>query len=439
VSHRFPARDVRALRARIDTGRGLRDEPVADAARAGGGVYAFGTLPARQWLRADRTIEQLPSRRTPAVRRVERLAVSLILPEGRAPRGGWPVAIFGHGFLRSQLDVFLAADRNARRGLATLALTIPGHGGGPGGRLAVDLTDGRSVEVALPGRAVDLDGNGEIGAAEGAFAALPPSPVAAVSLRDVLRQAALDVSALASAVRRGVDVDGDGAADLSRTRIGYYGSSLGAMYGTIAVALDRRLRPAALNVGGGPVVDLARLSPAFRPLVTAQLGGRVPSVLNGGRGGFTEADPLAGQAPVVDPPAGATAIQEGLARVRWIQRSGGPEAYAPALIGDRRILVQVAFGDRTVPNPTSAILIRAGRLEAQTALFRNDRTATAGRDPHGFLLDPAFGRQRAVAQDQVLDLLLGDRITDPDGRRGRVWEVPPRMELLDRLNFPPGA
>jgi hypothetical protein len=70
------------------------------------------------------------TRRTPAVRATQQLAVSMIVPEGTKPRGGWPVAIFGHGFTRSQLDLLLAADSNARRGIATLALTIPGQAAG---------------------------------------------------------------------------------------------------------------------------------------------------------------------------------------------------------------------------------------------------------------------------------------------------------------------
>ena len=46
----------------------------------------------------------------------------------------------------------------------------------------------------------------------------------------------------------------------------------------------------ALNVSGGPILDIARLSPAFRPLVATELANRIPSQLNGGPGanGFTE-------------------------------------------------------------------------------------------------------------------------------------------------------
>ena len=50
-----------------------------------------------------------------------------------------------------------------------------------------------------------------------------------------------------------------------------------------------------LNVPGGPILEIARLSPGFRCEVTAELGNRRPSLLNGGpsgcddgRPGFTE-------------------------------------------------------------------------------------------------------------------------------------------------------
>ena len=35
---------------------------------------------------------------TPAVQGTNRLDFNLFLPAGAAPAGGWPVAIFGHGF-----------------------------------------------------------------------------------------------------------------------------------------------------------------------------------------------------------------------------------------------------------------------------------------------------------------------------------------------------
>ena len=70
--------------------------------------------------------------------------------------------------------------------------------------------------------------------------------------------------ALVRAIGRGVDVDGDGAEDLRRDGIVYYAQSLGGIYGTMLMGVDQRVRAGALNVPGGPILDIARQSPAFR-------------------------------------------------------------------------------------------------------------------------------------------------------------------------------
>ena len=53
-----------------------------------------------------------------------------------------------------------------------------------------------------------------------------------------------------------------------------------------------------------------------------------------------------------------------------------------------------------MPNPTSATLMRAGGLQDVTTFYRNDRTPTAGSNPHGFLLDPTI-TGRNLGQSQV--------------------------------------
>jgi hypothetical protein len=148
------------------------------------------------------------------------------------------------------------------------------------------------------------------------------------------------------------------------------------------------------------------------------------------------------------PAPGALAIQEYFALATWLNRSGSPEAYAPLLratppggspAGAKSVLLQVAHGDQTVPNPTSATLIAAGRLFDRTALYRNDRTAQAARNPHSFLLDPSFPEGFLPGQRQISEFLLSGSITDPDGA-GPVWEVPiSDPGVLRSLNYPPAV
>jgi hypothetical protein len=106
----------------------------------------------------------------------------------------------------------------------------------------------------------------------------------------------------------------------------------------------------------------------------------------------------------------------------------------------KRVLYQFAFGDATVPNPTSATLMRAGGLRDVTTYYRNDLTPTATTDPHGFLLDPRItGRQQGQLQVAEFIATGGTSITDPDGA-GPVFEVPiSNPATLEHCNFNGGA
>jgi dienelactone hydrolase len=363
----------------------------------------------------------------------------VVLPAGSPPPGGWPVAIVGHGYGGEMFGAAVRlAGTLARRGLATVAVTVVGHGGGPHGRLIATRADGRTVVVHVPGRGLDQDGDGVIGSAEGAGTATA-GPVASIGLRDTLRQQAVDVMALVRALRGGLDADGDGRPDTSGTALYYVGQSLGAIYGTLVLAVDPRLPIGVLNVPGAPIVEVARLSPVFRPRLAAALGARTPSLLNRGDD-FREDLPGHGRRVVVGPAAGALEIQETLARLAWLGRRGDPLAYARHLRTaplpgrePKPVLVQFARDDGVVPNPTTSALVRAGQLHAWTTLVRYDRVEGGlpreVAEPHGFLLrvraPGAAGAVARRAQEQVARFFLsgGAVIWDPDDA-GPVFEVP---------------
>jgi hypothetical protein len=368
---------------------------------------------------------------------------SLIVPSGTKPAGGWPVAVFGPGITRSKYDLFLAADENASRGIATASIDPVGHAFGPRSEAAVDSLTTGPVRFSGFGRGVDLDRDGEITDQEGVQAPRQPDPRGSIGLRDGLRQTALDNMAFVRAIGRGVDVDGDGSVDLRRDRVSYYAQSLGGIYGTMLMGTDQLVGAGLLNVPGGPILDIARQSPAFRDLVATELKNRRPSLLNGGREGFTESSPLYPDPPVTKPARGAVPIQDVGAISNWLNRPGSPEAFAPLLrlrpaagVPAKRVAYQIAFGDETVPNPTSATLLRAGRLFDVTTFYRNDRTPTAGSNPHGFLLDPTI-TGRNLGQRQVVEFLAseGTSIIDPDGG-ANVFETPVAdPAALEKLNY----
>ena len=355
----------------------------------------------------------------------------VVTPAGPPPPEGWPLAVFGHGYGGEMFSsTLLVAGSLARHGIATAAITVVGHGGGPESRLLVNLTDGRIQTVRVPGRGVDLDEDGRIESTEG-LAPLLGGPFAALGLRDGLRQQVVDLMALVRAVGKGLDVDGDGIPDTGQGSISYAGHSLGGIYGTIFLAVESRARVGVLAVPGGPVPEIARLSPVFRPLVREALGRRSPSLLNV-PGDFREDLPLRGDPPVVAPAPGALAIQEYLARVEWLGRRADPVAYARHLrqsplpgLEPARVLVQFALGDRVVPNSTTAALVRAGELGDRTVVMRTDRVARAAgaewRDPHVFLLavraPGLIGRLAQVAQEQLARFLRedGEAVWTPTG------------------------
>ena len=376
-------------------------------------LIAFGRFRARSFLTADRVIPATATRaEAPAIQGSEDVDVTVYLPSGTAPAEGWPVALFGHGFGNDRHVVPMAvAGTLARFGFATAAINVVGHGGGPEGTLTVLRTGQDPVTLSAGGRGLDQDGDGRIEATEG-VGTQPGSALALVSNRDGLRQTTADLMHLVRALRRGVDVDGDGRADLDGERVVYVGQSFGGIYGTLLLAVDPLVRVGALNVAGGPIVEIARQSPVFRGRVVEQLKRRQPPLMNGEQD-FTESIPLAGEAPVLEPAAGALDIQAYFDRAEWLSQPANPVAFAPYLrlapllgVGAKAVLYQWAQGDRTVPNPTTAALLRAGQLTPASSLYRHGAAGVSDRfkDPHGFLVWIAFPEVHAIgraAQEQV--------------------------------------
>jgi hypothetical protein len=404
--------------------------PVVVPQAATGGTLVFGSYLAPTWLQPDVTIDQTPTRDAgPAPVGQQRLPFVAVLPPGTPPPGGWPVAVFGHGFTANNTNVLLAAVANSQQGIATIGTSVVGHGYGAGSSYTI-TSGGTTTTLSSYGRGVDQDGNGQIASSEGSSAT---GPAAAQSSRDALRQTAADVMTLIRSVG-GTDVDADGAPDLSGDDVTYFGQSFGGIYGTMLTGADPAVARSVLNVPGGPISEISRLSPSFRPLLTAVL--QAAGLLNSTdptRALFQEQLPLRGEGPVTVTVPGAVAIQEYLARATWLSRSGSPETFAP-LIEPERALFQVAFGDQTVANPTAYTVIAAGDLWSRTSLYRNDRTANAADNPHSFLLNlllPAAGQGQA----QVAAFLGRGEVIDPDGA-GAVWEVPiSDPAVLLPLNF----
>ena len=401
----------------------------------GVGRLSFGTYASPDYETAAKVIPAVGTRTgTPVAQGMNDVEFTLFEPAGVAPAGGWPVAIFGHGFTDWKNGAPPAvAGTLARNGIATIAINVVGHGGGPLGTYTVTRTTGERVTFTLGGRGIDQDGNGTIDSTEGVSAV---GANALIGNRDGLRQTTIDLMQLVKVLKAGVDVDGDGTSDLSTSRIYYSGQSFGGIYGVQLLGLEPDIRAGVPNVPGGPIIEIARLSPSFRILVGLSLLTRSPplynAVPNAGLNNFNENIPLRGQ-PLATATPDQAAIQQLIDRTEWAQQAANPAAYAPYVDHDRTI-IQFARGDQTVPNPTTSAILRAGHLADRATLYRNDLAFAANpaisKNPHTFLTNLAgAGAPFALAaQQQIATFFASDGATtiDPDGA-GPIFETPTSM------------
>jgi hypothetical protein len=443
----FPLASISAVSFQRQTGTAPAFEPGGWYLPlfAGVGTVAFGMYASPNY---ETDAEVIPAVGTktgvPAVQSMNRVQFTLWEPAGTAPAGGWPVAIFGHGFTDTKDGAPTAvAGTLASNGIATIAINVVGHGGGPLGTYTVSRGESPAVTLPLGGRGFDQNGDGAIDSTEGV------SAIGAQSLlgtRDGLRQTTIDLMQLVKVLKGGVDANGDGTNDLSTSRIYYAGQSFGGIYGVQLLGLERDIRAGVPNVPGGPIIEIARLSPNFRPLVGISLLFRSPSLYNNPAPdpfltNFNENMPLRNQPIETDTVPGAAAIQTLIDNTEWAQQSANPAAYAPFITAP--VIIQFARGDETVPNPTASAIIRAGDLRSRTTLFRNDLAVAANplvsHNPHTFLTNLFdAGRPYALeAQQQIATFFASNGVTviDPDGS-GPFFETPTSMVPEDLAYLP---
>jgi hypothetical protein len=410
----------------------------------------------------------------PAVQGTNEIYFNLFLPAGPRPVAGWPVAIYGHGNTESKARSFNVAAAMAAHGIATIAINAVGHGFGPVGMLTLTGTDGTFASFSAGGRGIDQNNDHRIAANEG-FATAPPRTV--IFFADGIRQTVADLMQLVRVIDIGVDVDGDGSPDLDPSRIYYFGSSLGANYGTVFLSVDPSVRVGALNVAGAPIAENRRLAPAAgRPVLGQALASRIPSLINSpgitSLAGvslpgphFNENFPLRDgiplrvqladgtsqdiQSPVINTDAGAMAIQEAVENTKWVGRFGDPVAYAPHIrkaplpgVSAKAVIYQVAKGDQSAPNPNATAILRAGDLADRTTFYRHDlayeEMPALPKNPHGFMVSTnvtAFRSISLAAQEQIALFFATGEVSHPDP--SRFFEVPIELPLPEDLNFIP--
>jgi len=397
----------------------------------------------------------------PQVQNTNDVFFNLFLPSGTPPVGGWPVAIFGHGSPNSKNDQSLeVAATMAAHGIATISISFYGNGAGPLSTLTVTRSSSSPVTLSAGGRGIDQNHDNSITAiGEGRNAA---APRAIISSRDAARQTIADFMQLVRVIEEGMDVDGDESQDLDPSRIYYFGHSLGAMWGTIFLAVEPNVRAAVFNSVGTPYDNL-RLSPGFRSgSIGVLLRDRVPSLLNspgltqiGGVGvplpRFNENLPLRDQPPLINTVNGAMEIQEFLDHMKWATQSASSLACAAYLrksplegVPAKSVLFQFNMGDQIATNPTTTAVLRAGDLVDRTTYFRNDLAFAENpgvpKNPHlliRLITSASVGAMARGIQEQIAVFFASDGtlIIHPEPRR--FFEVPIAGPLPDDLNFIP--
>ena len=153
-----------------------------------------------------------------------------------------------------------------------------------------------------------------------------------IGSRDGLRQTVVDLMQLVREIEVGVDVDGDGTADLNADAIYYAGQSFGGIYG-IDVPGRRADSPRGRAERRRRLDHRDRAArPVFRALVGIALAARMPSLTNvpGRSAASTRTSRCANLPPVDRHRARRDApIQTVIDNTEWVQQAGNPVAYAP--------------------------------------------------------------------------------------------------------------
>jgi len=424
------------------------------------GQVAFGRFSSPSYLNSDIVIPPVGTLTgNPAVQATNQIYFDLVTPPGPKPKNGWPVAIYGHGAGGSKdLDVIDIAGQNSEHGVATILINAAGQGYGPASTITVQKTDKTVVTIPAPGRGADLDNDGFITQGDGGVAIGANEP----GDRDSRRQTVADWMQLVREVQVGMDIDGDGKPDLDPSRIYHAGLSLGAIEGTMFDAVEPAVHSVVIDAGGGPAIDLLRLSPFFNPSYVSILGAQTPSLLNGPNGTYIDNTPLRNQPPVINNTPGAEAIQNFDDFAGWLEQPGEPVPYAQHLrkeplrgISPKSVIVEFGRGDKELVNPLETAVVRAGDLNDRTTYFRTDildaidhslaSGGASGLFPHIFLIDfgdddlsyqIAIDAGEEIAQFFAADgtKIVSPQVIDPTLPPG-LFEVPIAGPLPEDLNF----
>jgi hypothetical protein len=344
-----------------------------------------------------------------------------------------PLVVFHHGLGGSRGNMLEVADSLTAQGFVVAAIDSPKHGDRSWCSADNQCANGSKC-VAIPGASTQGDATApgicDMGLRKAPILCATPACLAAWSasthqdgialassnylvsgnlfrIRDTFRQDVIDHSALILALARPPQLPavtspinthlGPSGVIIDPAQIFWEGQSLGSILGTLNVAANPRISRAALNVGGGTVVDVLTNAPNFTNTVGALL-----TSLN------------------IKP--GTAQYFQFILVAKWIMDPAEPVNFAGHLLGDaahptlpdllqstphqvqKAILAQVAACDTVVPNafnleldqliglhPTSPtqstleVFVDPANAGGQCAF--GIAATSPGTVPHGFLTD----------------------------------------------------
>jgi len=291
----------------------------------------------------------------------------LVLPKRPAGPAGAPVVVYGHGLTISKETLFLVADDNAARGVATIGIDVPNHG---------DRQDegGYLLEITTPagfGRLASIAGQ---------------STVDHVSLIAAIRTS---LSTLDAAPWRPGGGNGDGRVDLDPSRIAYVGTSMGGVLGASLLAYEPQLLGGYLQVAGTGIAEIL-----FTSLLWPLFSGVVPAEAEPG-----DAAALQGAATMLLDVGDHGNLVDRL-------RRGGPPVYLQYGIGDEVVgnefsdrlaaLLDLPQVGRTIRTPSVPLRsISAPGMPADGRGVSQTYALNSSDELRGFLAHVAFGQPSA--------------------------------------------
>lgn len=323
------------------------------------------------------------------------------------PPQGWPVVIYQHGITRNRTDMVAVSQTFASQGFAVVAMDLPLHGVGASNPFNIENTP---FAPSASERTFSLDVvNNDTGAA-GADGKVDASGSHFINLtslltsRDNIRQGAADLVELQHAIGS-MSVTGATSTGplLDPDNVYFVGQSLGAIVGTLFMAVDPYVQTALLNVPGGGIARMLDGSPTFGPKIRAGLA-----------------------AAGVE--AGTPAYAQFMLAAQTVIDSADPINYARFTDGKNLLVQEVVgseftAGDQVIPNtvegaPLSGTepLIRALGLKAiDETTHVQDGVRVATRfvgGVHGSLLSPAANATvTAEMQGEMASLVVSGGTT----------------------------